>query len=54
MDSIDTKIADTGLHGPVDKQTSTKQVYGVIPFRKYANRSMCDRLAYINHCECNM
>jgi serine/threonine protein kinase len=31
MDSIDAKIADTGLHGPVDKQTS-QQTYGVIPF----------------------
>ncbi|PKK74120.1 kinase-like protein [Rhizophagus irregularis] len=31
MDSIDAKIADTGLHGPVDKQIS-KQIYGVIPF----------------------
>jgi serine/threonine protein kinase len=30
MNSIDVKIADTGLHGPVDKQTS--QFYGVIPF----------------------
>jgi hypothetical protein len=26
--SIDAKIADTGLHGPVDKQTSSKQIYG--------------------------
>jgi len=32
MDSIDAKIADTGLHGPVDKQMSFQQVYGVIPF----------------------
>ncbi|CAB5392267.1 unnamed protein product [Rhizophagus irregularis] len=32
INSIDTKIADTGLHGPVDKQISSKQVYGVIPF----------------------
>ncbi|GBB86634.1 hypothetical protein RclHR1_01300019 [Rhizophagus clarus] len=32
MDSIDTKIADTGLYGPVDKQISSKQIYGVIPF----------------------
>ena len=32
MDSIDTKITDTGLHGPVDKQISSNQVYGVIPF----------------------
>ncbi|PKY25821.1 kinase-like protein [Rhizophagus irregularis] len=32
MGSIDTKIADTGLHGPVDKQISSKQIYGVIPF----------------------
>ncbi|EXX50320.1 kinase-like domain-containing protein [Rhizophagus irregularis DAOM 181602=DAOM 197198] len=34
MDS-DTKIvaiADTGLHGPVDKQISSEQIYGVIPF----------------------
>jgi serine/threonine protein kinase len=30
MNSIDVKIADTGLHGPVDKQIS--QIYGVIPF----------------------
>ncbi|GBC03663.1 hypothetical protein RclHR1_05240012 [Rhizophagus clarus] len=29
---IVTKIADTGLHGPVDKQISSKQIYGVIPF----------------------
>ncbi|CAB5153487.1 unnamed protein product [Rhizophagus irregularis] len=28
MDSIDTKITDTGLHGPVDKQISSKQIYG--------------------------
>ncbi|GBB86635.1 hypothetical protein RclHR1_01300020 [Rhizophagus clarus] len=32
MDSIDTKIADRGLHGPVDKQISSKQIYGVITF----------------------
>ncbi|CAB5384251.1 unnamed protein product [Rhizophagus irregularis] len=32
MDSIDAKIADTGLHGHVNKQTSSKQIYGVIPF----------------------
>jgi serine/threonine protein kinase len=32
MVSIDTKIADTGLDGPVDKQISSKQIYGVIPF----------------------
>ncbi|RGB40793.1 kinase-like domain-containing protein [Rhizophagus diaphanus] len=32
MDSIDAKIADTGLHGPVDKQIPSKQIYGVIPF----------------------
>ncbi|RIA89749.1 kinase-like domain-containing protein, partial [Glomus cerebriforme] len=31
MDSIDAKVADTGLHGPVDKQTS-QQIYGVVPF----------------------
>ncbi|RIA88620.1 kinase-like domain-containing protein, partial [Glomus cerebriforme] len=30
IDTIDTKIADTGLHGPVDKQTN--RIYGVIPF----------------------
>ncbi|EXX68049.1 hypothetical protein RirG_108550 [Rhizophagus irregularis DAOM 197198w] len=30
--SIDAKIADTGLHGHVDKQISSKQIYGVIPF----------------------
>ncbi|RGB40784.1 kinase-like domain-containing protein, partial [Rhizophagus diaphanus] len=32
MDSIDTKITDTGLHGPFDKQRSSQHVYGVIPF----------------------
>ncbi|RIA89747.1 kinase-like domain-containing protein [Glomus cerebriforme] len=32
MDSIDTKIADTGLYGPIDKQTSSQQIYGVVPF----------------------
>jgi len=32
MDSIDTKITDTGLHGPADKQISSRQIYGVIPF----------------------
>ena len=30
MDSIDTKIADAGLHGPVDQQILSKQIYGVI------------------------
>ncbi|PKC13400.1 kinase-like protein [Rhizophagus irregularis] len=30
--SIDTKITDTGLHGLVDKQISSQQIYGVIPF----------------------
>ncbi|PKY48081.1 kinase-like protein [Rhizophagus irregularis] len=30
--SIDAKIADTGLHGPVNKQISSKHIYGVIPF----------------------
>jgi serine/threonine protein kinase len=32
MDSIDAKIADTGLHGPVDKRVSSQQIYGVVPF----------------------
>src|SRR5947207_3249212 len=32
INSIDTKIADTGLHGPFDKQISSRQIYGVIPF----------------------
>ena len=32
MDSIDAKIADTGLHGPVNKQKSSQTIYGVIPF----------------------
>ena len=33
MDSIDAKMADTGLHGPVDRQmSSSPQTYGVIPF----------------------
>jgi serine/threonine protein kinase len=32
MDSIDTKIADTGLHGPVNEQILSKKIYGVIPF----------------------
>src|ERR1044072_517381 len=33
MGSIDAKIADTGLHGPVDRQmSSSPQTYGVIPF----------------------
>ncbi|POG81067.1 kinase-like domain-containing protein [Rhizophagus irregularis DAOM 181602=DAOM 197198] len=30
--SIDAKISDTGLHGPVNKQISSKHIYGVIPF----------------------
>ncbi|RGB40781.1 kinase-like domain-containing protein [Rhizophagus diaphanus] len=30
--SIDTKITDAGLHGLVDKQISSQQIYGVIPF----------------------
>ncbi|CAB4405941.1 unnamed protein product [Rhizophagus irregularis] len=30
--STDTKITDTGLHGPADKQISSKQIYGVVPF----------------------
>ncbi|GES93381.1 kinase-like domain-containing protein [Rhizophagus clarus] len=30
MNLIEAKIADTGLHGPVDKKIS--QIYGVIPF----------------------
>ncbi|GBC03659.1 hypothetical protein RclHR1_05240008 [Rhizophagus clarus] len=32
LNSIDTKITDTGLHGPADKQLSSNQIYGVIPF----------------------
>ncbi|UZO07870.1 uncharacterized protein OCT59_028141 [Rhizophagus irregularis] len=32
VNSIDTKIADTGLHGPSDKQILSKQIYGVVPF----------------------
>ena len=32
INSIDTKIADTGLHGPFDKQISSRQIYGVISF----------------------
>ncbi|PKC06918.1 kinase-like protein [Rhizophagus irregularis] len=32
VNSIETMITDTGLHGPVDKQLSPKQIYGVIPF----------------------
>src|ERR1043166_7102813 len=32
MDSVDVKIADTGLQGPVDRQISSQQIYGVIPF----------------------
>ncbi|CAB4381551.1 unnamed protein product [Rhizophagus irregularis] len=32
VNSIDTKITDTGLHGPVDKQIPFKQIYGVVPF----------------------
>src|SRR4051794_1437078 len=32
MGSIDAKIADTGLYGPVDKQVSSQQTYGVVPF----------------------
>ncbi|RIA88611.1 kinase-like domain-containing protein [Glomus cerebriforme] len=32
MDSVDAKIADTGLHGPVNKHTSSQSIYGVIPF----------------------
>jgi len=32
MGSIDAKIADTGLYGPVKKQVSPQQTYGVVPF----------------------
>src|ERR1044072_6197167 len=32
MGSIDAKIADTGLHGPVYRQISPRQTYGVVPF----------------------
>src|ERR1051325_4044485 len=32
MDSIDAKITDTGLHGPVDKKLPPRQIYGVVPF----------------------
>ncbi|PKK77107.1 kinase-like protein [Rhizophagus irregularis] len=32
MGSIDTKITDTGLHGPFDKQIPSQHAYGVIPF----------------------
>ena len=32
IDSIDAKIADTGLHGPVDRQISSQRTYGVVPF----------------------
>jgi serine/threonine protein kinase len=32
MDQIDARIADTGLHGPFDKQMSSRQIYGVVPF----------------------
>ncbi|PKY29217.1 kinase-like protein [Rhizophagus irregularis] len=32
MGSIDTKITDTGLHGPFYKQIPSQHVYGVIPF----------------------
>ncbi|PKK77960.1 kinase-like protein [Rhizophagus irregularis] len=32
MGSIVAKIADTGLYGPVDKQISFQQIYGVVPF----------------------
>ncbi|POG80239.1 kinase-like domain-containing protein [Rhizophagus irregularis DAOM 181602=DAOM 197198] len=32
VNSIDTKITDTGLHGPFDNQILSKQIYGVIPF----------------------
>ena len=28
MDSIDAKLSDTGLNGPVNKQMSTQQIYG--------------------------
>jgi serine/threonine protein kinase len=31
LDSIDAKITHTGLHGPVDKQISSK-IYGIVPF----------------------
>uniref|UniRef100_U9UU30 Protein kinase domain-containing protein n=1 Tax=Rhizophagus irregularis (strain DAOM 181602 / DAOM 197198 / MUCL 43194) TaxID=747089 RepID=U9UU30_RHIID len=32
VNSIDTKITDTGLHLPADKLMSFQQIYGVIPF----------------------
>src|SRR6266480_1588502 len=32
VSSIDVKIADTGLNGPVDRQLSSQQIYGVVPF----------------------
>ena len=30
--SVDARIADTGLHGPVDRRMSPQQIYGVTPF----------------------
>ena len=30
---MDAKIADTGLHGPVDKQITSQQIYGIIPIK---------------------
>ncbi|GBB86629.1 hypothetical protein RclHR1_01300014 [Rhizophagus clarus] len=32
LNSIDTKITDTGLHGPADKQLSSNQIYSAILF----------------------
>jgi len=31
-DSIDARITDTGLHGPFDTPSSSREIYGVIPF----------------------
>ncbi|CAB4415862.1 unnamed protein product [Rhizophagus irregularis] len=42
--SIDAKIADTGLHELVDKQIS-EQIYGVIPF--VAPKQICSELLLV-------
>ncbi|CAB5153469.1 unnamed protein product [Rhizophagus irregularis] len=47
MDSIDTKIADTGLHGHVDNQISSKQIYGCLdadPSNRPAASQLCEYL----------
>ncbi|PKB92337.1 hypothetical protein RhiirA5_445061 [Rhizophagus irregularis] len=48
MDSINTKIADTGLHGHVDKQIPFKQICGLR--HDHADQRMLSALLLILQC----